>query len=112
MDRAGLPITLTCEVDGDPSHYWVGWIHKNSIIQTGDGDSYSHSTSPSLTSPNGTSYHLTVHSVKAPGKYTCQVYSIEGEKLANMSHEVSFKGVDTHKFMYTCIIFFIFRKHF
>ena len=31
VDR--LPITLTCEVGGDPSHYWVGWIHKNSITQ-------------------------------------------------------------------------------
>ena len=80
-------------MSGDPSHYWVGWMHKNSIIQEGDTNSHSLSTSPSLMSPNTTSYHLTVHYVKAPGKYTCQVFSIEGKQLDHVTHEVSVKGM-------------------
>ena len=94
----GLPITLTCVVNGDPSHYWVGWLHKNFTIQTGDGHSHSVSTSPtgSLLLPNSTSYHLTVHSVQAPGKYTCQVFNIEGKQLDNVTHQINVKG------MYSC----------
>ena len=91
VDRVGLPITLTCEVSGDPSHYWVGWMHKNSIIETGNGHTVS-----SLMSPNSTSYHLKVHSVKFPGKYTCQVFSIEGKQLSNVTHQVSVKGTTIH----------------
>jgi len=79
-------------VSGDPSHYWVGWMHKNSIIQR-DENSYSLSTSPSLRSLNGTTHHLTIHSVKVPGKYTCQVYSFKGDKLGNVTHQVSVKGM-------------------
>ena len=93
VDRIGLPITLLCEVSGDPNHYWVGWMHKNSMIQRGDGHSHSLSTSPSLSSPNSTSYHLTIHSVKVPGNYTCQVFSIEGKQLDHVTHEVSVKGM-------------------
>jgi len=88
VDRVGLPITLTCRVNGDPSQYWVGWIHKNSILQSEDGYSHSISTSPS---PNGTTHYLTIHMVKAPGKYTCQVYSKEGKKLDHVTHQVSAK---------------------
>ena len=95
VDRVGLPITLTCEVNGDPNHYWVGWMHKNSIIQEGDKDSHSLFTSQSFMSPNTTSYHLKVHYVKAPGKYTCQVYSIEGQQLDHVTHKVSIKGMYT-----------------
>ena len=93
VDQIGLPITLRCEVSGDPNHYWVGWMHKNSMIQRGDGHSHSLSTSPSLSSPNSTSYHLTIHSVKVPGNYTCQVFSIEGKQLDHVTHEVTVKGM-------------------
>ena len=93
VDSVGLPITLTCKVSGDPSHYYIGWIHKNSIMQRGDGYSHSISTSPNLLSPNGTIHYLTVHSVNIPGKYTCQVYSIEGKQLNNVTHQVSIKGL-------------------
>ena len=62
-------------------------MHQNSIIETEDGHSLS-----SLISPNGTSYHLTIHSVKLPGNYTCQVYNIEGKQLDNVTHQVSVKG--------------------
>ena len=91
VDRVGLPITLTCEVSGDPSHYWVGWMHKNSIIETGNGHTVS-----SFMSPNSTSYHLKVHSVTFPGKYTCQVFSTEGKQLSNVTHQVSVKGTTMH----------------
>ena len=93
VERVGLPITLTCEVSGDPNHYWVGWMHKNSIIQEGDDNSHSLSTLPSLMSPNTTSYHLKVHYVKKPGEYTCQVYSLEGNQLDHVTHQVSVKGI-------------------
>ena len=36
VKRVGSPITLTCTVSGDPNHYWVGWLFKDSIIQRGD----------------------------------------------------------------------------
>ena len=92
VERVGLPITLTCRVSGDPSHYWVGWVYKNSIIQRGNGHSHSLSTSPSFISSNGTTHHITIHTVTVPGKYTCQVYSIEGEQLDHVTHQVSIKG--------------------
>ena len=110
VDRVGLPITLTCEVSGDPDHYWVGWMHKNSIIQEGDKDSHSFFTSQN---PNTTSYHLKVHYVKTPGKYTCQVYSIEGQQLDHVTHQVSVKGtyMAIHKFILSYILS-NFRKSF
>ena len=83
-------------VSGDPSHYWVGWVYKNSIIQRGDGDSHSLSMSPSSMSPNGTTNYLTIHTVNVPGKYTCQVYSIEGKKLDHVTHQVSIKGLASY----------------
>ena len=88
-----MPITLTCKVSGDPSHYWVGWMYRNSIIQKRDEDyAHSFSTSPSYLSNEITQF-LTVHSLKAPGNYTCQVYSIEGKQLDNVMHQVSIKGL-------------------
>ena len=94
VERAGLPITLTCQVSGDPNHYWVGWMHQNTMIK-GDGNSHSLSDSRSVMSmsPNTTSYHLKVHSVKNPGKYSCLVFSIEGKQLDNVTHQVSIKGI-------------------
>ena len=89
VDRVGLPITLTCTVSGDPSHYWVGWMYRNSIIQRSGEHSLSASSS---FLPNGTTHHLTVHYIKVPGNYTCQVYSIEGKQLDNVTHQVSVKG--------------------
>ena len=108
VDTVGLPITLTCEVSGDPTHYWVGWMHKKSIIQT--GDEHSVSVLPSLMSPNCTSYHLKVHSVKFPGKYTCQVFSIEGKHLSNVTHQVSVKGTDIHQCALHLILTFVLFK--
>jgi len=58
------------------NHYWVGWLHKGSIIQNGDDD-YSVSVSPSVRSLQGTTHHLTVHSVKQEGKYQCIVFTIK-----------------------------------
>ena len=29
----GLPITFRCSVEGDPTHYWVGWMVRNAVIQ-------------------------------------------------------------------------------
>ena len=84
--EVGLPVTLKCYVEGDPSHYWVGWMSRNSIIQKG-GD-YSISTSPSLKSTNGTTHYLTIHSVRVSGKYHCKVYTIQKKVLAQVTHQV------------------------
>ena len=59
-----LPVTLSCHVEGDSNHYWVGWIYGESSIQ---GE---HSMP--------TSTNLTVHTLTAPGKYVCKVYIING----------------------------------
>ena len=114
VERVGLPITLTCEVSGDPNHYWVGWMHRNSIIQEGDDNSHSLSTLPSLMSPNTTSYHLNVHYVKKSGEYTCQVYSLEGKQLDHVTHSVKGMHMATRKFILTYIlnVLFSFRKLF
>ena len=82
----GLPVTLTCYVEGDPNHYWVGWMSKNTIIHA--GDEHSISTSPSCRSPNGTVHHLTIHSVKVSGKYECKLYSINGDIQDQVTHHV------------------------
>ena len=88
--RPGLPITLSCEVDGDPDHYWVGWFYKTSMIQTNGDDDHSVSVSPSIKSPQGTTHHLTVHSVKQDGKYQCQVFTIkEGSVADQLTHQVT-----------------------
>ena len=89
VTRPGLPITLSCEVDGDPNHYWVGWFYKSSIIQNGDDD-HSVSISPSFRSLQGTTHHLTVHSVKHDGKYKCLVFSIrDGSVVDQQTHQVT-----------------------
>ena len=82
----GLPVTLTCYVEGDPNHYWVGWMHRNTIIQS--GEEHSISTSPNFRSRNGTTHHLTIHSIKISGKYECKVYSITGDCRDQVSHQV------------------------
>jgi len=81
-------------VKGDPSHYWVGWMSRNTIVQ--EGDKYSISNSPSFKSNNGTSHYLTVHSVKEAGKYECIVYNLAGEVEDFITHEVflNSKGMD------------------
>ena len=82
----GLPITLTCYVDGDPSHYWVGWMSRNEIIQ--EGKEHSMSTSPSFTSTNGTVHYLTVHTVKTSGKYHCNVHTMSKKVVDQVTHQV------------------------
>ncbi|XP_065916569.1 uncharacterized protein [Dysidea avara] len=95
VTRPGLPITLSCEVDGDPNHYWVGWFHRNSMIQT-DDDDHSVSVSPSVWSLQGTTHHLTVHSVKVAGKYHCRVFTIQdGNVTDQVTHQVSIGSGDT-----------------
>ena len=89
VTRPGLPITLSCEVDGDPDHYWVGWFYKTSVIQNED-DGHSVSVSPSIKSLQGSTHHLTVHSVKQDGKYQCQVFTIKDGSVADqLTHQVT-----------------------
>jgi len=69
-------------VNGDPNHYWVGWLHKNTIIQSDDNDHY-------VRPLQGTT-QLTVHSVKVADKYQCQVYKIQdGSVTDQVTHQVS-----------------------
>jgi len=28
----GLPVTFSCHVEGDPNHYWVGWMHRDQSL--------------------------------------------------------------------------------
>ena len=84
--EVGLPVTLTCYVEGDPKHYWVGWMSKNTFIHA--GDEHSISTSPSFKSLNGTAHHLTIHSVKVSGKYECTLYNINGDIQDQVTHHV------------------------
>ena len=88
ITKPGLQITLECEVNGDPKHYWVGWLHRNSLIQS--DDDYSVSVSPTVRSPQGTIHHLTIHRVKVAGKYHCQVFTMQdGNVTDHVTHEVS-----------------------
>jgi len=88
VTRPSLPITLSCEVDGDPNHYWVGWFHKTSIIKNGDDD-HSVSVSQNVRSLQGSTHHLTVHSVKQDGKYQCLVFMIKDGSVVNqLTHQV------------------------
>jgi len=67
----------------------VRWLHRNAIIQS-DDDEHSVSVSPSVRSLQGTTYHLTVHSVKVAGKYQCQVFTIQGGNVTDqLTHQVS-----------------------
>ena len=90
-----LPITLTCYVEGDPNHYWVGWMSRQTIIQA--GEEHSISTSPNFKSTNGTIHHLTIHSVKEAGKYECKVYTITGDVQDQLTHHVSVTDHDGKK---------------
>ena len=81
-----LPVTLTCYVEGDPDHYWVGWMSRQTIIQA--GEEHSISTSPNFKSTNGTTHHLTIHSVKEAGKYECKVYTMAGDVQDQITHHV------------------------
>ena len=85
--NVGLPVTLTCYVEGDPNHYWVGWMSRHTIIQ--GGEEHSISTSPNFKSTNGTIHHLTIHSVKETGKYECKVYTIAGDVQDQVTHHIS-----------------------
>ena len=86
--KAGLPVTLTCYVEGDPNHYWVGWMSRHSVIQ--EGEEHSISTSLNSRSPNSTtySYYLTAHSVKKSNEYECIVYTMEGVIQDRVTHHV------------------------
>ena len=90
VTRPGLPITLSCQVDGNPIHYWVGWFYKTSIIKSGDDD-HSVSVSPNFRSQQGGTTHLlTVHSVKHDGKYQYLVYTIGDESVVDqLTHQVT-----------------------
>ena len=85
--EVGQLVTLTCYVEGDPKHYWVGWMSRNTIIHA--GDEHSISTSPSFRSLNGTVQHLTIHSVKVSSKYECILYTVEGDVQDKVTHNIA-----------------------
>jgi len=110
VTRPGLPITLSCEVHGDPNHYWVGWFYKTSIIKNGDDD-HSVSVSPSIRSLQGSTHHLTVHSVKQDGKYQCIVYAVrDGSVVDKATHQVEITGTIWHLSMLTVLYLSYFRR--
>ena len=84
--EVGLPVTLKCYVEGDPSHYLVGWMSQNAIIKK--GEEHSVSTSPSFQSANGTVHYLTIHTVKTSGKYHCNVYTMSKKVVDQVTHQV------------------------
>ena len=96
----GLPVTLTCYVEGDPNHYWVGWMSRHTIIQ--GGKEHSISTSPNFKSSNGTIHHLTIHSVKEAGKFECKVYTITGDVQDQVTHHVSVTDHDGKELYMSC----------
>jgi len=60
------------------------------MIQTNGDDDHSVSVSPSIKSLQGTTHHLTVHSVKQDGKYQCQVFTIKDGSVADqLTHQVT-----------------------
>ena len=80
----GLPVTLSCHVEGDPNHYWVGWMHRESTIQ--QGEQYAMSTARTI---RGTRHYLTIHTVKESGKYVCKLYTINGHVDQESSNTVT-----------------------
>ena len=84
--EVGLPVTLKCYVEGDPSQYFVGWMSRNTMIQ--EGEEYSKSNTPSFKSTNGTAHYLTIHTVKVSDKYCCIVYSIENKVVDRVTHQI------------------------
>ena len=95
VTRPDLPITLLCEVDGDPNHYWVGWSYNGSTITENGDDGYS--VSLSSFKSQVTTHHLTIDSVKHDGKYQCLVFSVrDGSVIDQLTHQVTIsKGNDT-----------------
>ena len=91
----GLPVTLSCHVKGDPNHYWVGWMYRDSIIQEGEQNAIS-----TARSTRGTHHYLTIHTVKESGKYKCNVYTIKGP-VHQVPHHVTVKNGMIVKF-YLC----------
>ena len=89
---AGLPVTLSCHVEGDPNQYWVGWMHRESTIQ--QGEQYAMSTARTT---RGTRHYLTIHTVKKPGEYKCKVFTINGS-TDQKSHHVTVKNGTNMKY--------------
>ena len=81
--KVGLPVTLTCHIEGDLSHYWVRWMSRNAIVQ--EEEKHSISSSPSF---NGTVHYLTVHSVKVSREYSCKVCTINNEVVDEVTHQI------------------------
>ena len=79
----GLPVTLRCQVEGDPGHYWIGWLKRNTIIQAEE-----ETASPNFGLCNSTTRYLTIHSIKVPGKYECKMYTVTGDIQDQVSHQV------------------------
>ena len=94
----GLPVTLLCYVEGDPNHYWVGWMYRDSIIQ--EGEKYAMSTSRST---RGTHHYLTIHTVEESGKYKCKVFTINGP-VDQVSNEVTAENGMEHEILILCYI--------
>jgi len=90
----GLPVTLLCYVEGDPNHYWVGWMYRDSIIQ--EGEKYAMSTSRST---RGTHHYLTIHTVKESGKYKCKVFTINGP-VDQVSNDVTAENGMSMKYQF------------
>ena len=103
VTRPDLPITLSCKVDGDPNHYWVGWSYNGSIITQNGDDGYSVSLS-SFKSLQIITHHLTIDSVKFDGKYQCLVFSVrDGSVIDQLTHQVTIsKGTDMIDIIITC----------
>ena len=79
----GLPVTVRCYVEGEPNHYWAGWLNRFTIVQAEEEIS-----SSNFGFCNGTTRYLTVHSIKVPGKYECKLYIVTGEVQDQISHQV------------------------
>ena len=99
----GLPVTLSCHVKGDPNHYWVGWMYRDSIIQ--EGEQYATSTARST---RGTHHYLTIHTVKQSGNYVCKVYTIHGP-VDETSNSVTIENGMNMKYYlcHTCSYLFV-----
>ena len=81
---------------GDPNHYTVGWISRNTVIQ--EGEEYSMSNSTSF---HGTAHYLTIHTVKISDKYYCKVYTIENKVADQLTHQIL---VDNGMIAYTVVL--------
>ena len=84
ITKIGLPITLRCYVEGDPNHYSVGWMSKNTILQ----QESSISSLPNNPSCNESIHYLTVHSIKISDKYVCKVFILTGDAQDQVNNRV------------------------